>query len=136
MMKPHQEIPIGLLLGDAVSVLVVTWVGFVDHYGMVTGWRWLTSYLPILVAWLLIAPWLGVYQAHRAAQPKQIWRVGLAAFFAAPLAVTLRGLWLSAAILPVFVLVMGATNALGLLLWRLVWALFTQRKLRRMEAHG
>lgn len=135
-MNSYRAIPIGLLVGDAVSVLVVTLLGFLDHYGMLAGSRWLTSYLPALAAWLMIAPWLGVYRSDLSAQPRQVWRVVLAALFAAPLAATFRGLWLSAAVLPVFVLVLGATNALGLLMWRLIWALWIQGKRHRMEEYG
>lgn len=110
-----------LLVGDLLAVLVVTWVGFLDHYGNLQGWRWLTTFLPVLAGWAVIAPWLGVYDGELSISARQVWRPVLAAFLAAPLAATLRGLWLNAAILPIFVIVLGLTNALGFLIWRLLW---------------
>jgi hypothetical protein len=87
----------------------------------------LSTFLPVTAAWLVIAPWFGAYRSDLNRQPKQAWRFGLAALLSAPLAATLRGLWLNAAVLPLFVLIMALTNALGFLIWRLVWALGVQR---------
>lgn len=116
-----------LLAGDIVAALVVTLIGFLTHYGDIEGWRWLTTFIPVAVAWQAVAPWLGAYDTQITRQPNQVWRFALAALLSAPLAATLRGLWLNAAILPVFVVVMALTNALGFLIWRLAWALGVQR---------
>jgi hypothetical protein len=102
-------------------MLIVTWIGFLDHYGNLQGWRWLTTFIPVLIGWVAIAPWLGVYRQEVANQPAQVWRPFIAAVLAAPLAATLRGFWLNGAILPIFVVVLGLTNALGFLVWRLIW---------------
>lgn len=120
-----------LLGGDVVAVLIVTMVGFLDHYGTVQGWRWLTTFLPVLAAWFAVAPWLGVYRGDLVCQPREVWRPVLAALLSAPLAATLRGFWLNAAMLPIFVAVLGLTNALGLLIWRLAWALVGKRLVRQ-----
>lgn len=129
-----------LLVGDALVILAVTIIGFLDHAEAILNPRLLTTFLPALAAWLAVAPWLGVYRAEVADRPGQVWRVCLAAVLAAPLAATLRGFWLSAAILPIFVLVLGLTNALGLLIWRLVFAFLLRRSSRqvadRVEEHG
>jgi hypothetical protein len=119
-----------LMAGDLVTALIITLVGFVTHYGAVEGWRWLASYLPVLVGWLAIAPWLGVYQAGHYQRPLHAWRAALAAFLSAPLAAWLRGAWLNGAVLPIFVLVLGLTDALGFLIWRVVWAWILRWKKR------
>lgn len=116
-----------LLIGDILAALVVTLIGFFSHYGEVSGWRWLTTFLPVAAAWFAVAPWLGVYRLELARKPLQSWRAGLAAFLSAPLAATLRGLWLNAVITPVFVAVLAATSALGFLVWRWLWAAVAQR---------
>jgi hypothetical protein len=42
-------------------------------------------------------------------------------FFAAPLAVILRAAWLHSSGVPLFTLVLGSTNAFGLLVWRFAY---------------
>lgn len=130
-MMTHRSQLRWLISGDVFAVLIVTIVGFLDHYGAIQGWRWLTTFLPVLAAWFAIAPWLGVYRHDVICQPRQAWRPALAALLSAPLAATLRGLWLNAAVLPIFVVVLGLTNALAFLLWRLVWAVIMQRMTRQ-----
>jgi hypothetical protein len=123
--------------GDALAILVVTMIGFLTHYGAIQNWRWLTTFLPVLVAWFAIAPWLGVYENDRACQYRQAWRPVLAALLSAPLAAVLRGAWLNAAVLPLFTGVLGLTNALGLLIWRIIWATAMQRMVRPVgERYG
>ena len=107
-----------LILGDVLTVLIVSLAGFLTHYGEIRGWRWVTTFVPVLAGWLAIAPWFGVYRPEFTGRITQIWRAALAAFLSAPLAAWLRGAWLGSAILPVFVLVMGLTDALGILIWR------------------
>jgi hypothetical protein len=46
------------------------------------------------------------------------WRILLAMLFAAPLAVILRAALLHGAAQPLFALILGGMNALGLLVWR------------------
>lgn len=116
-----------LIIGDILAALAVTLVGFFTHYGELSGSRWLTTFLPVLAAWFITAPWFGVYNRAHSAQTRQVWRAVLAAVISAPLAATLRGLWLNAAIAPVFVLVMMATNGLGFLIWRAVWTRLANR---------
>jgi hypothetical protein len=47
--------------------------------------------------------------------------------FAAPLAAVLRGLILNAAIIPIFVVVLGATSAFGILVWRAIYFFLNNR---------
>ncbi|NLG97835.1 MAG: DUF3054 domain-containing protein [Chloroflexi bacterium] len=127
-----------LIIGDVIAILIVSLIGFLSHYGEVRGWRWLTTFFPVLAGWFLIAPWLGVYRAGPAMSLKQVWRPGLAAFLSAPTAAWLRGLLLGgAAISPVFVGVLGLTDALGFLIWRSIWVLIANRTAtNRTETNG
>lgn len=115
-----------LFLGDAVAVFVISVVGFAFH-GSALARVW-STFLPMLIGWALIAPWLGLYQPQIFSRMPQIWRAGLAALLAAPIAGVLRGWWLNSAVLPVFVGVLGATAALGMILWRALWAWHTGKR--------
>ncbi|MBT3314544.1 MAG: DUF3054 domain-containing protein [Anaerolineae bacterium] len=120
-----------LVLGDIVSVIIITLAGFVFHeeLGEVPLYRILATLFPVLIAWLLIAPWLRLYDAEIYANWKQIWRAGWAVVLAAPLAALIRSLMLgNTAILPVFVAVLAATSALGMLIWRGIWWLILQKQ--------
>jgi hypothetical protein len=129
----------GLILGDAVVFGLVTIAGFTRHGELGglggAGWRLLTTFLPLCVAWGLIAPWLGAFDPSRAVQPRQLWRPLLAMALAAPMVGWLRGLWLNEAIPPVFVLVIGAFSALGIILWRSLWLLLRPRQAKQVP-HG
>lgn len=122
-MKPSKRFPPWtLLLGDALAILIVTLIGFAMHQLQLNNPRWLTTFLPLSIAWALLAPWLGCYRSEIFLDPLHFWRAGLAMILAAPMAAFLRGLWLNAPVLPVFVLALGGSAALGMSLWRLLWA--------------
>jgi len=119
-----------LMVGDILTLLLVTIYGFARHSTLDTaGVRMLATFLPLLVAWFLIAPHLGAFDLQRAAELRQVWRPVWAMLLAAPLFAFLRGLWLNTPIVPIFVLVMGGIGAVALLLWRMIyWKLFSQGK--------
>jgi len=118
-----------LLAGDLLVLALVTLVGFAAHGTLATaGGRMLTTFIPLSVAWLLLAPYLGVFDRSLAGDWRQLWRPVWAMLLAAPLAAFLRGAWLNSPILPVFVVVLAATNALGLLVWRSLYAWVVNRK--------
>jgi hypothetical protein len=119
-----------LLVGDIVTLSLVTIYGFARHSTLDTaGVRMLATFIPLLAAWFLIAPYLGVFDLQRASEIRQVWRPAWAMLLAAPLFAFLRGLWLNAPIVPLFVLVMGGVGAVALLLWRIIyWKVFSQRK--------
>jgi hypothetical protein len=121
-----------LLLGDALAILVVTLIGFTTHGLSTTTPRWLTTFLPMLLSWMALAPWFGVFRPAIFCRSSQTWRAPLAIAFAAPLAALLRSLWLGTTIVPVFVLVLAATSALGIFLWRLAWSFWC----KRIDQHG
>ncbi len=118
----RRRVLITLLAGDLLAILALSLIGFFFHNDTFT-WRWLATFLPACAGWGLIAPWLGLYRPEVAASPWAAWRAALAGFLAGPLAAWLRGLWLNAAILPIFILVLALTTAAGMALWRLAWSL-------------
>lgn len=125
-MVAFRRTPLPLLAGDFLAIVILGVIGFLFHNRDLNT-RLLTTILPTLAAWALVAPWLGVYRPETASRPTHAWRAALAALFSAPLAATLRGLWLNSAILPLFVAVLGLTNALGMGLWRMLWGWFVFR---------
>jgi hypothetical protein len=124
-----------LLAGDILVLALVTAYGFSTHQELASaGLRLLTTFLPLVVAWLLVAPHLQVYSAARMVDPRQLWRPFWAMVLAAPLAGWLRSVMLSAAAISVLlVLVLGGVSALGMLIWRVAfWFFFT----RKNAIHG
>jgi hypothetical protein len=120
-----------LLVGDVTAVLVVSIVGFASHQLSVFNPRLLATFFPMLTGWLAAAPWLGLYDPSVRCRVSSWWRVLLAVALAAPLAAWLRALWLGGApIQPVFVAVLGGVSAVGMLLWRLLWAFVCVRNLK------
>jgi hypothetical protein len=122
-----------LVLGDMLAILIVTGIGFATHGEADVSFlpRMAAAFFPLAIAWFLLAPFVGLFQPAITSNPKQLWRPVLAMVFAAPLAAVLRGLLLNAAIIPIFAVVLGATSALGMLVWRTVWYWFENRGFRR-----
>jgi hypothetical protein len=114
-----------LLGGDILVIGIVATLGLVNHGELsLIGKRLWPNFLPIVAAWLIAAPFFQLYDIGKAHNPREIWRPLLAMLFAAPFGAWLRGVWLGTAILPVFVLVLGCINALGLLVWRILFMLW------------
>lgn len=123
-----------LIAGDIVILGVVTIFGFATH-GTVgsAGMRMLSTFIPLVIAWLLLAPHLKVFDMAVARDMRRLWRPFWAMVLAAPMAAWLRGAWLNAPILPVFVVVLGGFSALALLAWRTVYCIASRSK---PESHG
>lgn len=126
-MLTNRKLLLWVIAGDIVCAALVSLVGFYTHYGEIQGWRWLSSFIPVVAAWILIAPWIKSYHSNVLHYPIQAWHAGLAAFLSAPLAAWLRGIWLNSAIQPLFVGVLGITNAFGFVLWRVLLAFVLRR---------
>ena len=109
-----------LFISDAVAIALVTFAGFAFHGETDASIlpRFLLSYVPLTVAWFIIAPLLGLYQPEITSNPKQLWRPALAMIFAAPLAALSRANILGSMVIPVFANVLAATSALGMVVWR------------------
>lgn len=137
-MPPGRSFLAVLVIGDLITLALVTVFGFATHGTLGSaGARLLTTFLPLLISWLAAAPALGVYDPQRAADARQLWRPFWAMILAAPLAAWLRGAWLNAPILPIFVLVLGGFSALGVLAWRAAFTLFfSKRRTASKVTHG
>lgn len=109
-----------LIAGDALAILITTFIGFATHdeIGISFLPRMAAAFFPLVVSWFPLAPFLGLFQPEIISKPKQLWRPVWAMIFAAPFAAVLRGLWLGSAIIPVFAIVLASTSAFGMLVWR------------------
>ncbi len=119
-----------LLAGDGLALAIITLVGFASHGELQASFagRMLTTFLPLLAGWFLIAPWLGLFDLKVAAAPTQLWRPVLAMLLAAPLTAFLRAAMLNSVVLPLFVVILEGSAAVGMLVWRGVWLLLFGRK--------
>lgn len=118
-----------LIIGDILAIADITIIGFVTHGETEASYlpRMGTTFFPVLIAWFLITPWFGLFEAQVITNPKNLWRVALAVLFAAPFAAVLRSVLLDDDVLPLFVLILGGSNALGMMLWRWIYILIAQR---------
>ena len=119
-----------LILGDIFAILLITLSGFATHGELNTSLitRMSALFFPLIIAWFLLSPWLGLFQTEIISNPRQLWRPALAMLFAAPLAAVLRGLILNAPIIPIFVVVLAATSAFGMVLWRGIYFLLNRNR--------
>jgi hypothetical protein len=114
-----------LVLGDVLALGIITVIGFATHGEADLAFvpRMLTTFLPLLAGWFLIAPWLELFETRITSDPKQLWRSALAMVLAAPLTAILRAVMVNGVALPLFTAILGASAALGMVLWRGVWLL-------------
>ncbi len=117
-----------LILGDLLAIVLVTLIGFATHGEAGTSFlpRMAAAFFPIVLAWFVLAPSLGLFQPETVSNPRLLWRPVLAMLFAGPLAVVLRGLILNAPIIPIFAVVLTSTSAFGMLVWRGLFWLVTR----------
>ncbi|MCU0487401.1 MAG: DUF3054 domain-containing protein [Anaerolineales bacterium] len=122
-----------LLIIDSLVLAFVTLAGFATHgEAGSAGLRMLTTFIPLLAGWFLIAPFFGVYDLARAGDLRQLWRPFYAMVLGGPFAGWLRGVLLgNAPVLPLFVVVLGGFSALAILAWRALYALFIARRVNR-----
>lgn len=118
------------MLGDIFAMLAITLIGFATHGELKTSFitRMSALFFPLIIAWFLLSPWLGLFQTEIISNPRQLWRPALAMLLAVPLAAVLRGLILNAPIIPIFVVVLITTSALGMLVWRGIYFLFNRNR--------
>ena len=109
-----------LSIGDILALAALTFVGFATHGETDLAYlpRMSAIFVPLIIVWFLVAPWLGLFQAEITSNPKQLWRPAIAMLFAAPLAGILRSLILNTPVIPIFILVLTVTFALGMVIWR------------------
>ena len=121
-----------LYTGDTLVLAVLTLMGFATHGETDLAFlpRMGALFIPLTISWFLIAPWLGLFEYEVTANFKQLWRPALAMLFTVPLAATMRGFILNAPIIPIFILVLSATSALGMVLWRGLYYFFNQKMVK------
>lgn len=119
-----------LILGDFLAIAIVTFVGFATHGEADLSFlpRMLAAFIPLTLAWFLLAPWLGLFQTETTLVSQGLWRVAIAMLFAAPFAAVLRGLILNAPIIPIFAVVLSLTSAFGMVVWRGLFLLLSRNR--------
>jgi hypothetical protein len=116
-----------LISGDILAIALVTFIGFATHGEAELSFlpRMAAAFFPLVIAWFLLAPFLGLFLERTVHNARQLWRPAWTALFAAPLAAILRGFLLNAPVIPIFAAVLAATTALGMVIWRaLYFAIF------------
>ena len=121
-----------LYTGDILTIAIVILIGFATHGETALSFlpRMGAIFIPLMISWFLLAPWFGLFQQEIIPHLNQLWRPAFAILFAAPLAAVLRGLILNAPIIPIFVIVLGGTLALGMTLWRAIYIFMNSREHR------
>lgn len=118
-----------LIFGDILAIALLTFIGFATHGEADLSFlpRMAALFLPLSVAWFLLAPALGLFRREITSEPQQLWRAALAALFAAPLAAVLRGFLLNAPIIPIFAAVLAGVAVLGMVIWRAIYLFWNRR---------
>ena len=118
-----------LIFGDMLALAIVTIVGFVTHGegGLEYLPRLAAAFFPLVIAWLILAPWFELFDPQNSFNLKMLRRMVLAVVFATPLALVFRGFLLNAPIIPIFAVVFTVTSMFGLVAWRLIYFFFAQR---------
>lgn len=110
-----------LIIGDVITFAILTYIGFASHgeADLALLPRMGAIFFPILFGWFLLAPWFGLFDENvTTTHQNLLLRAPLAMLFVAPLASIIRSAWLGSAALPTFTFVLGATNAVGIYIWR------------------
>jgi hypothetical protein len=113
-----------LLVDDAAVIFIVTIFGIRFHQTDTFLFSRLPyTMLPFLVAWIFFAANLRLYDPTTSTKWKQLWRVPVAVALAAPVGAALRSLWLNSQVVPIFLVVVGAAIAVGILISRSLFIL-------------
>ena len=113
-----------LIAGDILALGIITFIGFASHGETDLSFlpRMLTTFIPLVISWFLIAPWLRLFDRQVTSNVKQLWRPPLAMLLATPMTSILRATFLNSIALPLFTLILGGSAAIGMLVWRGVWS--------------
>lgn len=108
---------------------VVTLIGFATHGAAELSFlpRIAAVYFPLSVSWFLLASPLRLFKREIASNLRELWRPAFAMLFAASFAAVLRGLILDSSIIPIFAVILSATSALGMFLWRSLYLLLIRK---------
>ena len=118
-----------LAAGDTLALLLAVVAGFVSHESTASFLaRFSFTFVPWTLAWLIVAPRWGLFELPQPDWKGLAWRILAAMLVASPLAVILRAAWLQSSALPLFALIMGASTAPGLYIWRLIYVYWWARR--------
>ena len=123
MLKPK----VILYLGDVVAVAVLTLIGFASHDEFSISYipRMGATFFPVLIAWIGIAPWFGLFDEDFAIKPRPFWRITFTALYASTMAAFLRSLMLGSEEIAVgFLFGLGGASVVGMNVWRWLYARF------------
>jgi hypothetical protein len=112
-----------LWLGDILTLGLVTILGFASHGELAeAGPRILTTFLPLCVAWVIVAWPNKILHLTYAFHLRHLWRPAWAILLAAPLAGFIRA-WVlgNRPIIPVFILVLMGVSLVAILMWRMIF---------------
>lgn len=114
---------VSLVTGDAISLAIVTLVGFAAHgeFSLAAIPHMAASWIPLCIGWFLLAPSLGLFKEAVSRAAVELWRPAFVMLFAGPLAALLRGMVLASPVQPSFAVILSLTAALALTAWRAVW---------------
>ena len=119
-----------LAAGDVIGLAVVTLVGFGSHGELSAAFlpRMAAALVPLCAGWFLLAPRLGLFDPEPRPALSELWRPAFVMLFAGPLAALVRGMVLGVPVIPSFAVVLSATSALGLIIWRGLYLLVKRRR--------
>lgn len=119
-----------LIIGDILAIALVTFIGFATHGETDLSFlpRMIATFIPLTLAWFLLAPRLGLFQAEVTSSARGLWRVALAMLFVAPFAAVLRSLIIDSLVVPIFAVVLSLTSAFGMAAWRGIYILFSRNR--------
>ena len=123
-----------LWLGDVLTLAIVTAYGFATHGELAqAGTRMLTTFLPLLIAWLVVAGPGNLLQLTYVFQARHLWRPVWAMILAAPLAGLIRSWMLgNRPVIPVFILVLMGVSTAAILAWRAIFLFLFARKTQKV----
>ena len=111
-----------LVVGDIISFVVFTVVGQSNHKEAVSLTSVVTIAVPFLVAWFVVAPFLGAFGRRASAATTRpiplLPRTALSWVVAWPVALLLRAIVFHGVITPAFAIVALIINMIFLLAWR------------------
>ena len=119
-----------LITGDVLAIAVLTLIGFASHEELALSFlpRMGATFFPVAISWFVIAPWFGLFQDGYSSRVRLHWRVAIAALYASTMAAALRGLILGRDIPPVFIVALGVAAAMGMVVWRWLYARVIQEQ--------
>lgn len=125
MIKINSRIVLSVILwlGDIVTFGIVTIIGFSSHGELAdAGSRMFSTFIPLVIAWIIAAWPIKVLEIDTALQLSQIWKPVWSICLAVPLAALLRACILSfRPIPPIFVLVLILVGITAILIWRILF---------------